>query len=301
MTESETKREQIKTKRKQTAFKVISCVLLFIVFTIYGTIKRNAPDASSGASEQSVSVQHSTIDPEASEEPSGSVPATSVIPSETVGVQTVDTSDLLDLQYTGDIAVQVDLSPDDEMLAGFSDDEITLTSFESYSELDALGRPGTAYACLGQDLMPDDGEERGSISSVTPPGWIQNRYPGTVGRSNGYLYERCHLIAWSLAGENANPLNLITGTGYFNYDGMLLVVEEPVLDYIDNTGNHVMYRVTPVYDGDNLIANGVLMEAWSVEDNGSGINLCFYIFNVQPGITIDYATGENWCSVKDQE
>jgi len=168
-----------------------------------------------------------------------------------------------------------------------------VSSYESYSDLDALGRCGTAFACIGQDIMPAEGEERGSISSIKPSGWVQKQYPDLIDRSNGYLYERCHLIAWSLAGENANEKNLITGTGYFNVDGMFNVCEEAVLTYLkDNPSNHVLYRVTPVFSGNDLVAKGVLMEAYSVEDGGA-FQFCYYIFNVQPGIEIDYATGEN--------
>ncbi len=170
----------------------------------------------------------------------------------------------------------------------FTDEEMTSTSFESFSDLDALGRCGAATASLGQDLMPT--EERGDISSVHPSGWHSTNYDIVSGES---LYNRCHLLAYELTGENANEKNLITGTRYFNVDGML-PFENMVADYIKETGNHVMYRVTPVFEGDNLVASGVLMEAKSVEDQGEGILYCVYCYNVQPGITIDYATGDSW-------
>ncbi len=170
----------------------------------------------------------------------------------------------------------------------FSETEKTsVTSFETYAPLDALGRCGVAYANLSTALMPD--EERESISSVTPTGWHNQSYDFISG---GWLYNRSHLIGFQLAGEQANALNLITGTRYFNTEGML-PFENMVADYIRETEHHVLYRVTPVFIGDNLLAEGVTIEAWSVEDNGEGI--CFYVFcyNVQPGVRLYYATGEN--------
>lgn len=170
----------------------------------------------------------------------------------------------------------------------FKDDEITTESFEDYSSLDELGRCGTAYACLSQELMPTD--ERGAIGSIKPTGWHTVKYPDVI--EDNYLYNRCHLIAWCLSGENANEENLITGTRYMNVEGML-PFEEMVARYIDETNNHVMYRVTPIFEDNNLVASGVLMEAYSVEDKGEGICFCVYCFNVQPGIEIDYRTGES--------
>ena len=173
----------------------------------------------------------------------------------------------------------------------FEESEITTVAFEDYSPLDALGRCGVAFACIGVEIMPT--EERESISSVTPSGWEYD------GRSNnreydfGYLYNRCHLIGFQLAGENANELNLITGTSYMNIEGML-PFENKVAEYIENNSeNHVMYRATPIYEGYNYVASGVLLEALSVEDNGKGISFCVYVYNVQPGIEIDYFTGKN--------
>lgn len=169
----------------------------------------------------------------------------------------------------------------------FTADEITTTSFEYYTPLDNLGRCGVAYACIGQDIMPT--EERGAIGQVKPSGWHTVKYDFVDGK---YLYNRCHLIAYMLAGENDNTKNLITGTRYFNTKGML-PFEEKVADYVNATGNHVMYRVTPMYDDSNLVANGVLMEALSVEDDGNGISFCVFCYNIQPGVIIDYATGES--------
>jgi len=170
----------------------------------------------------------------------------------------------------------------------FDEEDYQIKSFEEYSELDKLGRCGIAYACLSQELMPT--EERGKIGMVKPSGWQTVKYPEQI--EDLYLYNRCHLIAWCLTGENANEKNLITGTRYMNVEGML-PLEEKVANYIDRTSNHVLYRVTPIFEGENLVASGVLMEAYSVEDEGAGIQFCVYCFNVQPGIEIDYLTGES--------
>jgi len=169
----------------------------------------------------------------------------------------------------------------------FEEKDFTTDSFESYSELDALGRCGTAYANIGIDLMPR--EERGEIGSVKPSGWHTVKYDCVDGK---YLYNRCHLIGYQLAGENANEKNLITGTRYMNVEGML-PFENMVDDFVEATNHHVLYRVTPVFQGNNLVADGVLMEAWSVEDQGRGICFNVYVYNNQPGVEIDYATGES--------
>ena len=171
----------------------------------------------------------------------------------------------------------------------FTEGELTTNSFELYSDLDALGRCGTAYACIGQDLMPN--EPRGEIGMIKPSGWHTVRYDTVI--EDKYLYNRCHLIGYQLTGENANEKNLITGTRSFNLDGML-PFENMVYQYIVEMGRHVLYRVTPVYEGDNLVASGVVMEALSEEDEGMGIKFCVFCYNVQPGIGIDYATGESW-------
>ena len=170
---------------------------------------------------------------------------------------------------------------------GFTKEELTSKSYETYSPLDRLGRCGVAQACVGTDLRPT--EERGSIGSVKPTGWQTVKYDCVDGK---YLYNRCHLIGYQLSGENANKENLITGTRYMNVDGML-PFENMVADYVKETGNHVLYRVTPIYDGDNLVAGGVQMEALSVEDGGEGICFNVYVYNCQPGVSIDYATGES--------
>ena len=172
----------------------------------------------------------------------------------------------------------------------FQQDGITgKTEFEHYSELDRSGRCGVAMANLSPALMPT--EERGAIGTVKPSGWHTVKYPELI--EDNYLYNRCHLIAFSLAGENANEKNLITGTRYFNVQGMQ-VFERKVEDYIRKTGNHVLYRVTPVFEDQNLVATGVIMEAYSVEDDGKGICFNVFVFNVQPGIEIDYLDGSSW-------
>ena len=170
----------------------------------------------------------------------------------------------------------------------FTDDEKKNDrSFEEYAPLDDLGRCGTAYSCVGRELMPT--EARGNISQVKPTGWHSVKYDCVDGKN---LYNRCHLIGYQLTAENANDRNLITGTRYLNVEGML-PFENMVADYIKETDNHVLYRVTPIFSGDNLVADGVLMEAYSVEDGGEGVTFCVYAYNVQPGVTIDYATGDS--------
>ena len=170
----------------------------------------------------------------------------------------------------------------------FTDEELSTTAFELYSELDSLGRCGACYANICKEIMPT--EERGSIGMVKPTGWHTVKYDCITDR---YLYNRCHLIGYQLAGENANEKNLITGTRYLNVDGML-PFENEVADYVDETDNHVLYRVTPVFSDDNLVASGVIIEAKSVEDKGAGLQFNVYCYNVQPGISIDYIDGQSW-------
>ncbi len=184
------------------------------------------------------------------------------------------------LEYTGEPYVVINGNQPE-----FTQAEITDEYFENYAPLDEYGRCGKAFACLGKETMPT--EERGAIGSVKPTGWQTVKYDCVDGK---YLYNRCHLIGFQLSGENANKRNLITGTRYLNVDGML-PFENMVADYIDETDNHVMYRVTPVFSGDDLVAEGVQIEAYSVEDEGEGICFNVYCFNVQPGVVIDYATG----------
>ncbi len=187
-------------------------------------------------------------------------------------------------EYSGDAFVAVN---DNEPF--FTEKEKQVSGvFEKYSKLDRLGRCGETYACVGRALMPT--EKRGDISSVKPTGWRNRQYDFVDGKS---LYNRCHLIGFQLAGENANERNLITGTRYMNVDGML-PFENMVADYVKETNGRVLYRVTPIFDGDNLVADGVLMEAWSLEDNGDSVCYCVFCYNVQPGVSINYKTGENW-------
>ena len=169
----------------------------------------------------------------------------------------------------------------------FVEEEYTTESYEYYSDLDELGRCGVTMACIGIDIMPT--EDRGEIGSVKPTGWQSVKYDIVDGK---YLYNRCHLIGFQLAGENANKKNLITGTRYLNIEGML-PFENMVADYVKETENHVLYRVTPIFEGENLVASGVVMEGWSVEDEGDGVCFCVFAYNAQPGITIDYATGDS--------
>lgn len=181
----------------------------------------------------------------------------------------------------GPYVILADNEPD------FTEEELTKTAYEEYSPLDDLGRCGEAEACVGVELMPD--EDRGDISDIHPTGWQSVRYENVEG---GYLYNRCHLIGFQLSGENDNEKNLITGTRYMNTEGML-PFENQVADYVQETGNHVLYRVTPVFEGNHLVADGVLMEAMSVEDQGLDIEFNVFVYNVQPGVKIDYATGNS--------
>ena len=199
-------------------------------------------------------------------------------------------ADLFDLpEYAG--APYVALSGN---VPDFSQEELTETAFETYAPLDELGRCGAAYACVGREIMPT--EERGSIGQVKPTGWHTVRYDFVDGK---YLYNRCHLIGFQLTGENANERNLITGTRYMNTEGML-PFENLVADYVKETGNHVLYRATPHFTGAELLARGVELEAMSVEDGGEGVLFHVYVYNVQPGVDIDYATGESAASTLSQ-
>lgn len=193
--------------------------------------------------------------------------------------------------YTGDAAYVVI----NGNIPDFKDSDMVTDSFETYSELDSLGRCGVAYANVGTDLMPT--EKRGSIGQVKPTGWHTVEYDNVDGN---HLYNRCHLIGYQLTAENANEKNLITGTRYMNVDGML-PFENMVADYVKETNNHVLYRVSPIFEGDNLVASGVQMEAMSVEDGGEGILFNVFCFNVQPDITIDYRTGESSLGSKGTE
>lgn len=186
-------------------------------------------------------------------------------------------------QYSGAVYVEIN-----DNIPFFQESDITTTAYEEYSPLDRLGRCGPAMACLGRETMPT--EARAEIGMIRPSGWHTVRYDDLI--EDKYLYNRCHLIAYSLSGENDNELNLITGTRYMNIEGML-PFEIEVIDYILDTGSHVLYRVTPCFFENDLVARGVLMEAYSVEDGGRGLSFNVFVFNIQPGIIIDYKTGNS--------
>ena len=173
----------------------------------------------------------------------------------------------------------------------FTSTDLNSVVGETYSSLDQLGRCGTAIAMLDRTMRPT--EERGQIGDVRPTGWVQNKYPGIIKSEPPYLYNRCHLIAYAMTGQNANERNLITGTRYLNATTMLKY-EEQILRYLDRSDNHVLYRVSPYFRGSELVARGIELEAYSVEDNGKGICFHVFLYNIQPGIVIDYQTGENW-------
>ena len=170
----------------------------------------------------------------------------------------------------------------------FDESDFGGEGYEEYSSLDSEGRCGVCEAVVGTETMPT--EKRGEIGMVKPTGWHTVRYDWVDGK---YLYNRCHLIGYQLTGENANTKNLITGTRSMNVEGME-PYENEVADYVRDTGNHVLYRVTPLFEGDDLVAEGVVMEAQSVEDNGDGVEFCVFCYNEEPGVEIDYATGDNW-------
>lgn len=236
---------------------ILLCLLIFcLIFTSCG--QAGGPDLT-GMGEPSVSATEKPADHN----------------KETISMQQFPA-------YSGQPYVEIDGNQ-----PGFTEEDKTDKSFEQYSELDALGRCGVAYANVGKDLMPT--EKRGSIGKVKPSGWHTVKYDFVNGK---YLYNRCHLIGYQLTAENANRKNLITGTRYMNMEGML-PFENMVADYVKETGNHVLYRVTPVFEGEDLLAKGVQMEAYSVEDEGSGICFHVFVYNVQPGVRIDYATGES--------
>lgn len=184
--------------------------------------------------------------------------------------------------YSGEAYVELN-----DNVPNFSKSDLTTKAFEKYSELDELGRCGVAYANVCTETMPT--EKRGNIGMIKPSGWHTVKYDNVDGK---YLYNRCHLIGYQLTAENANEKNLITGTRYLNVEGML-PFENMVADYVEETDNHVLYRVTPIFNGKNLLASGVQMEAYSVEDKGKGVSFNVYCYNVQPDIDIDYSNGES--------
>ncbi len=235
--------------------------------------------AVSEHSADSASASTSTVtDPAPEQEPEVTEPTADPVSSaKPASLQELNVPD-----FSGEPYVAVN-----ENVPYFTPEEQITEAFETYAEQDALRRCGTAYANLCPELMPT--EEREGIGHIYPSGWKPAQYDCVPG---GHLYNRCHLIGFQLAGENDNSRNLITGTRYLNIEGML-PFEDMVADYVKETGNHVLYRVTPYYEGENLVASGVLMEGWSVEDEGDGICFCVYAYNNQPGVEIDYATGES--------
>lgn len=242
----------------------------------------NSTEGSDATTDQSLPTdtpsrtQEETDPPVTTEKPSGSAVVGSGV------AKAVDPSSLP--AYSGTAYTIVN-----DNQPNFSSAELTTQGYEKYSSLDSLGRCGVALASCGKEIMPGANEERGSISGIKPSGWIQAKYDGISG---GYLWNRCHLLGWQLSAENANRQNLITGTRYMNINGML-PFENMVADYIRETGNHVAYRVTPIFEGNNLVCSGVQMEAYSIEDEGESICFNVYCYNVQPGITINYATGDS--------
>lgn len=284
--EAEKRRKEAEAKKKQKRTLAICGGVLAVLFVIIGIGALTEDDSPASIdTPTSVVSAESTTQPDEIVESESEPTETEESAQETQTPEpTAPTIDLSSIPaYSGSPYVEINGN-----VPEFSDDELTTTSFESYSPLDSLGRCGVAYASIGTDLMPT--EERGSIGQVKPSGWHTVKYNGVV--DGNYLYNRCHLIGYQLTAENANTQNLITGTRYLNVEGML-PFENMVADYIKETGNHVLYRVTPIFDGDNLVASGVLMEAKSVEDNGDGILFNVYCYNVQPNITIDYATGDS--------
>lgn len=244
--------------KKQNIYQSIATIIIIICITFWGYINQNEePLKEKNNIENVIQKENKIID-------------LSTIP-----------------EYTSSPYVEINNN-----IPYFTEEEHTTDAFEKYSEWDKNGRSRVAYANVCMEIMPKEGEERGEIGSVKDlSGWKQKRYDNLI--KDKYLYNRCHLIGWQLAGENANKRNLITGTRYLNTEGML-PFENIVAEYIKRyVNNHVLYRVTPVFQGDNKLASGVQIEAWSVEDNGQGVCFNVYCYNVQPGIVIDYATGDS--------
>ena len=281
-------------KHKPVRSKVAALCISFMVMVAGGMIAGPIPkeEATTEAVTERMLVTEveeptsETEDPETTQNTTAEKPTTTETVTESTEAEkyVVDLAEIPD--YSGTSYTELNGN-----IPMFSDEEKSKTDeFEYYSARDHLGRCGVAYVNVCKDIMPN--EERGDIDRIKPTGWMQNKYPGIVDSEPPYLYNRCHLIAYSLAGENDNELNLVTGTRYMNVEGMN-PFELQVLDYVRSTGNHVLYRVTPIFEGDNLLASGVEMEAWSVEDEGRGVCFHVYCYNVQPGIVIDYTTGEN--------
>ena len=258
--------------------KSLVSVFLVICIAVFGIGGMSGCDLDDGKNEQAAK---SSVSKEAdSSKTEEETPDETIPVSDVAGAGAVKSEDIPAYSNSTYITLS-DNTP------SFKENELSVKSYEYYRPLDRLGRCGPAVACVGKDLMPT--EERGAIGQIKPTGWHTVKYDCVDGK---YLYNRCHLIGYQLSGENANERNLITGTRYLNIKGML-PFENMVADYVKETNNHVMYRVTPVFEGDNLLATGVKIEAYSVEDNGDGISFNVFCYNIQPGIVIDYATGES--------
>ena len=271
--------------------QIISALVVFIILIISAFVAGQGDDNSNDYSnkilqnlENSQNIQNTeeNINNNVSNEESSGYILQGQNDNSNIENQTENGSNLNDIpEYSGNLIININ-----DNKPYFSQSEYTTEAFEKYSDLDSLGRCGVTYANICKEIMPKDGEERGDISSVKPTGWNQVKIDGE------YLYNRCHLIAHSISDENANKQNLITGTKYFNVQGML-TIEKQLLEYINqNPNNHVLYRVTPVFKGDNLLATGVEMEGYSVEDNGRGICFNVFVYNIQPNVRINYATGK---------
>ena len=266
-----------KTKNKQTEKIISTLIILILIIASWVINKQENNNAENQINETNITTEQTqTIE-------KVNTNTTQNLSSKTQKENTGESTkyNLSNIpEYTDKIYIEINNN-----IPYFEGSEHTTKAFENYSQLDNLKRCGVAYANICKEIMPT--EKRGEISNVKPTGWKQAKYDGK------FLYNRCHLIGYQLAGENANELNLITGTNYFNVEGML-PFENKVAEYIEkNNNNHVLYRVTPDFKGDNKVASGVEMEAYSVEDNGQGVSFNVYVYNVQPGITINYQTGES--------
>lgn len=291
--------QEKKAKQKKIAtFASIAVAAFFAIVVTIGCItESNAPPIETQADSPSDSYVSEAILPDSTDvnssetKPSDSYEtSTNTVESTRPAAESSSTVTLSSIPaYSGSPYVAVNNN-----IPYFTEQDYTTSSYEYYSDLDSLGRCGVCVASIGKDLMPT--EERDSIGSVKPTGWHTVKYDNVDGK---YLYNRCHLIGYQLSGENANTRNLITGTRYLNIQGML-PFENMVADYVKETGNHVLYRATPIFDGSNLLASGVLLEGFSVEDKGDGICFNVFCYNVQPGISIDYASGNSSSSSSTQ-
>lgn len=270
--------------KKRTRKKIIKIALVAVILGGYYLVN-NMNQIKKGLSNEPL-IKRKAVNKETADE---KVKETN--PNERNKMSQADTSvNSVDLNQIPDFDGETTFVAINNYAPTFSDEDKAKArsdSFEYYSELDSLGRVGVAYANLGKETMPQKGEKRGAIGRVKPSGWQSLKFESVDGK---YLYNRSHLIGWQLSAENDNEKNLATGTRFFNVDGML-PFENLVADYIKNTGNHVLYRVTPIFEGDELVMRGLQMEAYSVEDDGAGVSYNVFVYNAQPGIYIDYLTG----------